>query len=189
MEARALPTFEGAAGTVSAMSEHRRRIDNVLDPAFLTDLADWPLDELRRHHGECLEIETEVSYLRRVAQARIDILEPELDRRAAGGSVGDLIAALPEILADEGPRAPVGRSRLTRHLAPSMSIQWERGLEHLISDGTLASLPSLGEDELRSTIDQLGQLEQQASRRRRALHRVIDRIEADVAARHQVGQA
>jgi hypothetical protein len=171
------------------MAEHRRRIDKVLDPAFLVDIADWPLDELRRYHAECLEIETEVSYVRRVAQARIDILEAELDRRAAGGSVGDLIAALPEILADEGPRAPVGRSRLTRHLAPSMRIHWERGLEHLISDSTLASLPNVGDDELRSTIDQLGQLEQQASTRRRALHEVIDRIEADLAARHKVGQA
>jgi hypothetical protein len=171
------------------MAERRRRIDKVLDPAFLTDRPDWTLDELRRRHAECLEIETEVSYVRRVSQARIDILEAELDRRAAGGSVGDLIAALPEILADDGPRAPVERSRLTRHLAPSMSIEWQRGLEHLITDGTLASLPSLGEDDLRSTIDQLRHLEQEASRQRHALHQVIDRIEADLAARHKVGQA
>jgi hypothetical protein len=171
------------------MAERRRRLDKVLDPTFLTDLPDWTLDELRRHHAECLEIETEVSYVRRVSQARIDILEAELDRRASGGSVGDLIAALPEILADEGPRPPVEKSRLNRHLAPSMSIEWRRGLERLITDGTLASLPSLGDDELRSTIDQLGQLEQEASRQRRALHHVIDRIEADLAARHKVGQA
>jgi hypothetical protein len=123
------------------MAERRRRIDKVLDPAFLTDLPSWTLDELRRHHAECMEIETEVSYVRRVSQARIDILEAKLDRRA------------------------------------------------LITDGTLATLPSLGDDELRSTIDQLGQLEQEASRQRRALHRVIDRIEADLAARHKVGQA
>jgi hypothetical protein len=123
------------------MAERRRRIDKVLDPAFLTDLPSWTLDELRRHHAECMEIETEVSYVRRVSQARIDILEAKLDRRA------------------------------------------------LITDGTLATVPSLGDDELRSTIGQLGQLEQEASRQRRALHRVIDRIEADLAARHKVGQA
>ncbi|HKH26658.1 MAG TPA: aerial mycelium formation protein, partial [Acidimicrobiia bacterium] len=82
------------------MSEHRRRIDEVLDPAFLTKVSDWPLDDLRRRHAECLEIETEVSYVRRMTQARIDILEAELARRASGGTVGDLISALPEILAD-----------------------------------------------------------------------------------------
>jgi hypothetical protein len=171
------------------MSEHRRRIDKVLEPGFLADVSEWPLPELRRRHAECLEIETEVSYVRRMTQARIDILEAELDRRATGGSVGDLIAALPEILADEGPRAPVEKSRLTRRLAPSMDIEWKRGREHLITDDTLATLPNLDDDELRATIRQLGELEQEVSQQRRRLHQVIDRMEADLAARHKVGQA
>ena len=106
------------------MAEHRRRVDKVLDPRFLDGLSDRPLDDLRSCHAECLEIETEVSYVRRVAQARLDILEAELDRRAAGGSVGDLIAALPEVLSGEGPRTPAERSRLPRQLAPSMDIPW-----------------------------------------------------------------
>ena len=171
------------------MGEHRRRIDKVLDPEFLVDLPEWPLDELRRRQTECLEIETEVSYVRRMTQARIDILEAELDRRASGGSVGDLIAALPEILADEGPRAPAEKSRLTRRLAPSMEIEWRRGRERLITDATLAKLPNLDDDELRSTIRELGGLEHEVSQQRRELHQVIDRMEADLAARHKVGQA
>jgi hypothetical protein len=171
------------------MGERRRRIDKVLDPEFLVDLSDWPLDELRRRQTECLVIETEVSYIRRMTQGRIDILEAELDRRASGGSVGDLIAALPEILADEGPRAPVEKSRLTRRLAPSMQIEWRRGRERLITDATLAKLPNLEDDELRSTIRELGELEREVSQQRRELHQVIDRMEADLAARHKVGQA
>jgi hypothetical protein len=171
------------------MGEHRRRVDKVLEPDFLAGLADWPLERVRRSHTECLEIETEVSYVRRVAQARLDILAAELDRRARGGSVGDLIAALPEILSDDGQRPPAERSRLPRQLAPSMEIPWRRGLERLISDGTLAELPNVSEDDLRATIAQLGELERQASAQRRALHAVIDRIEADLAARHKVGQA
>jgi hypothetical protein len=171
------------------MGERRRRIDKVLDPEFLVDLSEWPLDELRRRQTECLEIETEVSYIRRMTQGRIDILEAELDRRASGGSVGDLIAALPEILADDGPRAPVEKSRLTRRLAPSMQIEWRRGRERLITDATLAKLPNLDDDELRSTIRELGELEREVSQQRRELHQVIDRMEADLAARHKVGQA
>lgn len=124
------------------MSEHRRRIDKVLDPSCLADLPEWPLDELRRRHADCLEIETEVSYIRRVTLARLDILESELDRRARGGSVGDHIAALPEVLADERPRTPIEMSRLSRRLASSMDIPWRRGREHLIADETLAPLPN-----------------------------------------------
>jgi hypothetical protein len=171
------------------MAEHRRRVDRVLDPGFLAGVADWPLDELRQCHADCLEVETELSYVRRVTQARRDILEAELDRRAAGGSVGDLIAALPEILADEEPRPSAERSRLPRRLAPSMDIPWRRGLERLIADGTLADLPSITDGELRSMIGQLGELEEQVSAQRSALHAVIDRLEADLAARHKVGQA
>src|SRR4030088_301137 len=127
------------------MGEHRRRVDKVLEPDFLAGLAEWPLERVRRSHAECLEIETEVSYVRRVAQARLDILAAELDRRARGGSVGDLIAALPEILSDDGQRPPPEGSRLPRQLAPSMEIPWRRGLERLISDGTLAELPNVSE--------------------------------------------
>jgi hypothetical protein len=170
---------------VSDDQTYRRRIDRVLDPSYLDDLDSCTLDELRRRHEECLEIETEVSYVRRLAQARLDILDAELQRRRAGGTLGDLVDALPRILADEGPRAPVARSRLPRHLAPSMDIQWRRGLEHLVSDATLANLPHIPDDELRTTMDQLRELEQDVSAKRRALHRVIDRIEADLAARHK----
>ncbi len=171
------------------MGEHRRRIDEVLDAAFLTELSEWPLDELRSRHAECLEIETEVSYVRRMTQARIDILEAELDRHASGGSVGDLIAALPEILADEGPRAPVEKSRLTRHLAPSMDIKWRRGREHLITDDTLAKLPNLDDDECGPRSSSSASLEQEVSAQRRNVLQVIDRMEGDLAARHKVGQA
>ena len=170
------------------MAKHKRRVDRVLDPDYVDDLAECSLEDLRARHSECLEIETEVSYVRRLAQARLDILRAEISRRAAGGSVGDLIAALPQILADEGPRAPVTESRLPRHLAPSMAIEWNRGLEHLVFDGTLANLPTLSDDELQSTIEQLSTLETELSERRRALHRVIEAIELDLAGRHKVGR-
>jgi hypothetical protein len=170
------------------VAHQQRRIDRVLDPAYVTEIPSCSLDDLRARHSECLEIETEVSYVRRLAQARLDILRAELDRRAAGGSVGDLIAALPQILADSGPRASVTESRLPRHLAPSMDIKWNRGLERLVFDGTLANLPTLSDDELRATIDQLTTLERELSERRRALHGVIETIELDLAGRHKVGR-
>jgi hypothetical protein len=161
----------------------QRRIDRMLDPAYAESFPDCSLDDLRAMHGECLEVETEVSFVRRLAQARIDILEAELDRRARGGSVGDLVAALPQILADQGPRTAPAESRLPRHLAPSMEIEWSRGLEHLISDATLVNLPTLSEEELRATLAQLRELEEEVSQRRRALHVVLDRMELALAER------
>jgi len=158
----------------------------MLEEGYLDGLEAKSLDEVRTMHEECLEVETEVSYVRRLAQARIDIVRAELDRRSAGGSVGDLVAMLPKILADESPRTDPAHSRLPRHLAPSPAITWRRGLERLITDATLVNLPSLTEDELNDTVEQLRTLEGEMSERRRALHGVIDGIESDLAARHKV---
>ena len=158
----------------------------MLEEGYLDGLEAKSLDEVRTMHEECLEVETEVSYVRRLAQARIDIVRAELDRRSAGGSVGDLVAMLPKILADESPRTDPAHSRLPRHLAPSPAITWRRGLERLITDATLVNLPSLTEDELNETVVQLRTLEGEMSERRRALHGVIDGIESDLAARHKV---
>ncbi len=158
----------------------------MLEEGYLDGLDAKPLDDVRAMHEECLEVETEVSYVRRLAQARIDIVNAELDRRSAGGSVGDLVAMLPQILADDTPRTDPAHSRLPRHLAPSPAITWRRGLERLITDATLVNLPSLTDDELHDTVDQLHTLEREMSDRRRELHAVIDGIESDLAARHKV---
>ena len=159
------------------MAERHPRSARVLDPAYHSGLEDLPEAELRTKHAECLELETEVSYVRRLAQARTEILQAELDRRRDGGSIADLIARLPEILADKGPRTAAANARVPEILAPSMSISWSRGTEYLIADDTLVNLPTLTEDELRETIDALHELEGEVSTTRRQLHGVIDAIE------------
>src|SRR5690349_1619323 len=96
------------------MAQHQRRIDRVLGADYLSDLDARSIDELRAMDHECAEIETELSYVRRLAQARIDIVQAEVDRRAQGGSLGglsdrDLAEALKEILVDDAPRpGPAG---------------------------------------------------------------------------------
>lgn len=164
--------------------KHERRLDRVLGPDYLARIAQRDLDELREMRSECVEVETEVSYVRRLAQARIEILDAELERRGTGGSVEDLIAALPRILADEGPRSGPAQARLPQPLAPDMSIRWNRGLENLVSDATLANLPTLSEDDLRSTLFDLRGFEGEISDTRARLHEVIDTLELELAARH-----
>lgn len=138
---------------------------------------------------ECAEIETELSYVRKLAQARIDILQAEVDRRASGGSLGDLIDALPKILADDAPRPDPAATRLADPLTQASEIDFNRGLEGLISDGTLANLPTLSDAELQTTLEQLGRLETEVSASRNALHDVMDNLERALAQRLAVGQA
>lgn len=155
----------------------------MLAPEYTVGLDDRPDDDLRAMREECMELETELSYVRRLAQARIEILTAEQDRRATGGSVADLVAALPRILADSGPRPAPASSRLSHHLAPAPAIEWTRGRESLIADATLANLPTLADETLVTTMGELRALEREVSDRRRALHGVIDGIEAELARR------
>lgn len=168
---------------------HRRRLDKVLAPEFLDSVSSCSPDDVRSMRRECSEIENEVSYVRRLAQARIEILKAEFDRREAGGSVGDLIAALPQILAGGGERTSGPQSRLPQQFTPSMDIKWSRGLEKLVADDTLANLPVLSDEELRETLEQLRSFEGEISETRRSLHKVIDELDLEIALRHKVDQA
>ncbi|MGZ4688587.1 MAG: RsiG family protein [Acidimicrobiia bacterium] len=170
------------------MAQHQRRIDRVLQPQYLADLDRRSLDEIRDMDRECAEIETELSYVRRLAQARLDIIQAEIDRRAAGGSLGDLIDALPKILADDAPRPDPASTRFADPMTPAIEIDFKRGLERLISDATLANLPTLSDAELGTTVEQLVQLESEVSTSRTELHVVMDRLARDLAQRLAVGK-
>ena len=161
------------------MTDQHARSAKVLDPSYVADLGSREISDLRVMHGECLELETEVSYVRRLSQARIDILEAELARRATGGSLEDLIKALPQILADSGPRGNPAKSRLPLQMAPEQESEWAPQLGK--SEALLANLPSLSEDELHESIAGLRSLERDVSDQRRQLHGVIDQIDRVLA--------
>jgi len=164
------------------VTDRARRIDKVLAPDYLDGLDNRPVDDLRAMKAEASEIETEVSYVRRLAQGRIDILGAERKRRDDGGSLEDLISQLPKILASDAPRAPAAQARVAELLAPSPDITWSRGREHLIDDSTLARLPDLNDHELADALEALRALETEMSTQRKALHVVLDALEHAIAA-------
>ena len=86
--------------SVEVVPGGQRRIDRVLDPGFTEGVDRLGLPELRARREEA-----DVSYLRRLLEGRLDILQAELERRSAGGDqdVGGLLAGLPKILTDDAP--------------------------------------------------------------------------------------
>ena len=166
----------------------QRRLDRVLEPGYLDGLADRTVDEVSAMKAECTELETEVSFVRRLAQARIDILDAERDRRASGGSLEDLISSLSKILADAGPRPTPSQTHLPQRMAPSPDIEWTRGMEPLVGDSTLVRLPDLSDAELADAREQLAALEREVSGKRRALHEVLHTLEIELAERIQAAR-
>lgn len=63
------------------MSSERRRIDQVREAEFLDDITTIPLDDLRSRRDLAEEVETELSYYRRLLHGRLDVLAFERRRR------------------------------------------------------------------------------------------------------------
>jgi hypothetical protein len=76
------------------VSDKRRRIDIVLEPEYLLDLADVSLDDLRQRRSTTEDVEAQISYYRRLIHGRMDLLNFEL-RRRGGEEERTLLEALP----------------------------------------------------------------------------------------------
>jgi len=139
--------------------------------------------------AECNDVENALSYDRRLAQARIEILEAEHERRASGGSVEDLVKNLPKILSGESGRSSITDTRVAPSDAPPLELRWPDGRERLVADTTLANLPVIPLAELDSTLERLRSFERELSDLRREMHEVIDTFEREIAARQVAGTA
>lgn len=97
-------------------------LQRVLEPGYLAGLAESATDDLRHMRSECTDLENGVSYVRRLAQGRLDVIVAETERRAegGGGDLADLVARLPELLSD-GVRAP-GSGRVDQELDPPDAV-------------------------------------------------------------------
>jgi hypothetical protein len=141
-------------------------------------------------HAEAADAELALSYFRRLAQARTEILEAERDRRESGGSVGDLVADLPRILSADAGRSSAANTRGGAATdEPTIELHWPDGRENLVVDNTLAHLPTIDLDELATTIQALHDFERELSDLRTQMHHVIDAIDRVIVSRKVAGTA
>lgn len=151
-----------------------------------------PIDELRRLRSESSAAEGDVSFVRRVAQGRLDIVGHEARRRTGAADaepdVSGLLFDLPDILADAPGRPPGGRAVAVG--APGKLAQdLLDGLDAAASPAELASLDGLGSARLSTLMDTLGSFEVELSAVRRRLHERIDSIQDEIARRYRDGEA
>ncbi|WP_216211356.1 RsiG family protein [Amycolatopsis aidingensis] len=165
----------------------RRRIDRVLAADYVRDLGSLPLGTLRERRNEAAQEETDLSYLRRLLHARIDIVRAEQQRRSSGGadSVVDQLAA---ILAANalGPATGSGRHQ---PLEPSRAGEHRRHAEALVGDADLSDVGALSDGKLDDALATYREQEVSVSTRRREVQTVVDTINAEIAGRYAQGTA
>ncbi|HLX86921.1 MAG TPA: hypothetical protein VKR22_00465 [Acidimicrobiales bacterium] len=167
-------------------------LERLFAPDYLHGLAGRSLDDLRAMRAECQHAETAVSYLRRVAQGRLDIVYGILDGKASGhADLASVVENLSSILGG-GPPRPAGYGRLPAQMSPDMeSVEGDLtvDIDAVVDPGRIGELPSMSDAELRAIADRLTDLEARISQERRSLHERIDTVQAEIVNRYKSGQA
>jgi hypothetical protein len=169
----------------------RRLVDRIVDPSYVEGIRKASIDEVRAKREESHEGEKELSFERRLCQARIDILGAELDQRS-GKTTGDLIDRLPAILAAEGgsrgsePGLP---SRAPDFSIPRNADVPRRRVEEVEGEQALARLSTLSDDEIKGRIESLRDHERTVSDKRQKVQAVVDMLQAEIVRRYAEGEA
>lgn len=175
------------------MARLQDELDRLFAPNYVEDLGDRSLDDLRLMRNELNRAETAVSYLRRVAQARIDVVQSLLGGAAAkDGDLAGVVEDLPSIIGS-GPPRPAGPGRLPARLAPDMETVDDEELtaevDAVLGPDHLAQLATMEPARLRSISEQLVELEARISSQRRELHERIDAVQGEIVSRYKSGDA
>ncbi len=165
----------------------QRRSDRVLDEVFVADRADLAMENLRSRRSESEQAEADLSYLRRLLQGRIDVVQAEIDRRATGDE-RSVLDRLPGVLAHDPPAAPYGLGRHTT-VQPSGVTERRRRVEVLAADVELSDLASKSDGELGEALETFTAAEGDVSAERRRVQHVMDVLGAEVARRYRDGEA
>jgi hypothetical protein len=171
-------------------------LQRLLAPDLLPDITTVPLDRLRNLRSEASEAEHDLSFVRRVAQGRLDIIGHETRRRAGAKEheppVAGLLFDLPDVLsagASASPAPGAGSRPVAIHVPGQLAQQLVTELNQVATAAELSRLDQLDDQRLAAVRDGLRELEVKLSTTRRRLHERIDSIQDEVARRYRDGEA
>jgi len=160
-----------------------------LDHALSNELADVSavsIDQLRQWRPLLTSVEEQMSYVRRIAQSRSDLVRSELTERAAGKSRSDLtdiIRRLPEVLAEHG--SADGEAGVA---APDIDVdpEYSVDLDAVVAPIRLLEVGSFSRGELRELVMKLEAIEARISVQRRLVQARADSVEEEIARREDI---
>ena len=153
---------------------------NTTDPASLT------LDELRDLRNKLQSEDDVVSYVRRVAQARIDLVRAEAGRRSRGESSGDIPSELRVVLSSQLTGGPPRPPRPVENLDDNVLTD---ELDRVCADNGFSRLEDLLSIELDQLDRALTTFERRVSDDRRERFERLDALSAELVRRYRDGEA
>jgi len=163
-------------------------IDPLADD-LLDGLAQLSIEQVRARRAACQRLETQLSYVRRLAQGRLDILVAEMTSRPEGIQddrtlVEQLTAALSDRITSP-TQGPLPMVLEPGEVDPELLASLNRAAPpSLVSDPG-----SMGDDQRRQVADSLAGFEREVSARRRMMFDRIDTLQEEVVRRYRSGEA
>lgn len=151
-----------------------------------TDPRELTLVELRALRSRLQDEDDAVSYARRVAQARLDLVQVEIARRRSPAQAEDVSARLRDVLAQQLTGGPARPPRPTEDLSGHPLAE---ELDALCARHHFGRLESLDEDELASLSAAIAEFEQRVSADRRNRFERLDTLSAELVRRYRDGEA
>jgi hypothetical protein len=155
----------------------------------MTDAADpslLPLDELRSRRAALQHDDDAISYVRRLTQARLDLVDAELRSRRHPDGGHTNTSELPAIL---GSHLTGGPARPPRPAEDASDHPLAIELESMCARLGGSDLPALAEDDLVTLRGELGAFERARSAERKELFERIDALSAELVRRYREGEA
>jgi RsiG-like len=151
----------------------------------LPDPSELTLEELRSLRQQLQLEDDAVSYARRVAQARLDLVRAEARHRSTGSDAvvdEELRTVLSSHLTGGPARPPRPTEDLSDH---PLAIE----LDEICASHGLGRLKSLDDAELSSLLDAVAAFEARVSSDRRARFERLDALSAELVRRYRDGEA
>lgn len=153
---------------------------NAVDPTQLS------LDELRRLRSELQNEDDVVSYVRRVAHARLDLVRAEEHRRERGERAADLPSELRVVLSTQ---LTGGAPRPPRPVENLDDNELTRELDQICAEHGFARLEDLLPSQLDELAERLLAFERKVSDDRRQRFDRLDALSAELVRRYREGEA
>ena len=155
-------------------------IVNVFDPQSLS------LEELRRLRNQLQTEDDVVSYVRRVAQARVDLVRAEAHRRARGETTESLSNELRVVLSSHLTGGPARPPRPVENLDDHALVDQ---LDAVCAQYGFSRLDDLSTTEMENLDRQLTSFERRVSDDRRQRYERLDALSAELVRRYRDGEA
>ena len=160
-------------------------LSDAVDPVYLDGLGDVALELVREKRAECADLENGVSFVRRVAQGRLDVLDAEVKSRAegAGGDLTSVVDSLATTLSESVMAS--GSGRIDVNVEPPAQIVQELTavLDQRVPASVVSAVAELSDEDLMVSVAGLKQFEEELSSSRRSLHDTIDALNQELARR------